>query len=419
MKLDIGTVFEHTSFKSCYFLLGGINRTQSRTYTCFFSQKNSHNEREWIYYCDDNITYFKSWFDLITKILKNKEIPVIIFYQMRSKKDNFSEKEMTRENIESLENYAVQVDNVQEVPSIRFRPLEDVIRHETISTLEFANSSEVKALISNNSENKFKRNQPISNSTNNTSNSSLELNEYICGMCTCKNKIETVFCGKCGYNNENIIKESLRKKKQTEKGATPFEVERVSKKDKEESSNTENNPFKKENKKVLNYNNSTNEIITSNSKLEKIDKELNKISSDIIKHLEKPFVSNQAMSIDDEKSKEFLIKDLNLPKQIKSNSKKEIPIKIEKPISKIVRDICNLCFETKCVCEKIKEERQSSLKPKEKEVEDRIRPYSILKEADRKSKKLNRKSDDTEWECEICKEINKINNYRCSSKDAF
>lgn len=307
LKLDIGTIFEHSCFKSFYFLNGGINRTQSRTYTCFFSQKNTHNEREWIYYCDDTILYFKSWFDLVTKILRNKEIPILIFYQLRSKKDNFSEKEMTRENIESLENYALQVDNVQEVPSNRFRPFEDIIKHDNNSALEYAHSSDVQALISNSSDNKFKRNQPISNSTNNTSNSSLDLNEYLCGMCSCKNKLETLFCGKCGYNNENIIKESIRKKKQNEKGSTPFEVERISKKDKEEANNSEHNPFKKENKKVLNYNNSTNEIISPNSKLEKIDKELNKISSDIIKHLDKPLSGNQGVSAEDDKSIEMLI----------------------------------------------------------------------------------------------------------------
>ena len=308
LKFDISTIFEHSNPKTLYCLFGGINRTQSKTFNCFFSQKNSHNEREWIYYCDDIVTYYKNWFELICRILRNKEIPCMIYYEIKSKNHNFNEKDLSRENIGILENYAVQIDNLKEIPLQIFRPLEDVIKLDNLNCE--LNSTDVNGIIVKNTENKFKRNQqPICNSTNNTSNSSVDLNDYICSQCNSKNKIENLYCGKCGQNNENTIKDSLRKRKTMDKGGTLVE-ERLSKIEKENNYGEQNNPFKKDNNKakVLNYNNSTNEIISSNSKLDRIDKELNKISSDIITNIKNFEKSNIKDSfIDDEKGLYLII----------------------------------------------------------------------------------------------------------------
>jgi hypothetical protein len=218
---DLSSLFEHSSKQKVFFeFFGGICVKPGQTYTCFFKSKeiNSSSLESfiWSHYDDENFTSFSSWFDLISHLLKNLEFPLILFYQIQEKYTD-SEKDLTQEELQTLERYARSADNTANILQNRFRPKEDVINFDY--DFNFVNEN----IYNENLRHLMKRQKQSSkNSTsistskpnsNNNSNSRIEQpTEYICSKCLAKNRIENQICSMCNRNNEDVIEDLLRKR---------------------------------------------------------------------------------------------------------------------------------------------------------------------------------------------------------------
>ena len=77
---DLNLIFENSKENVFYEFLGCILRTNNRTYSCLFFQKN-FNSKEYIYYVDEQIYYFKTFFEVLCRLLKSQEMPILIIFQ--------------------------------------------------------------------------------------------------------------------------------------------------------------------------------------------------------------------------------------------------------------------------------------------------------------------------------------------------
>lgn len=224
---DLGTLFDHSSKQKVFFeFFGAILLKPGKTYSCFF--KNTHNTNTsnsnindylYIHYDDDKITNFSSQFDLISYCMKNSEVPILLFYQIQEKY-NDSEKDISLDELQILERYARNADNLNYIISNRFRSNEDIIRFEKVDStnsnsqgLYTRNPSNASTLPLNQSSKNSSSISTSKPSSTNNSNSRIDpVTEYACINCYSKNRIECPVCLKCNKNNEAAIEDLLKKR---------------------------------------------------------------------------------------------------------------------------------------------------------------------------------------------------------------
>ena len=233
--LDLSIMFDYSSKQKVFYeFFGCFLIKPTKTYSCCFRQNNKDESFSWIYYdCgkivsqnnNQNSHYsFSNWSDLISFLLANGEYPIMLFYQIQQKYQ-VDDKEMTNEEILTLERYAKSADNFNNIVVNKFRTSEDIIRSEpssSSSSLNYNSGNDQKNLNANkvlpiNLNNKSRDKSP-SNTNNN--NSRLEMNttnnnlsgEYKCILCFAKNRIEDIFCFKCNQNNEAVIEDIIKKR---------------------------------------------------------------------------------------------------------------------------------------------------------------------------------------------------------------
>lgn len=218
---DLSTIFDHSSKQKIFFeFFGAICIKPGKTYTCFFKNVEGHASNPsnqsctWTHYDDEKMTSFSSWFELISFCLKNLDFPIMLFYQIQEKYSD-NEKELSYDELQTLERYARNADNLQNILQNRFRSDEDIINYDY--ELNFVNDNEI------NLRHLLKRQKQISKnstsistskpSSNNNSNSRIEQpTEYICSKCQSKNRIENQICSVCSKNNEDVIEDLLKKR---------------------------------------------------------------------------------------------------------------------------------------------------------------------------------------------------------------
>lgn len=263
---DINLIFEHSNENIYYEFLGCILRSNNRTYSCLFFQKN-FNTKEWIYYVDEQIYYFKCFYEVLCRILKNQEMPILLIYQQLQENYNMdiaaAEKDLTEIQVEILENYAKNIENTPEILSNQFRPIEEIIKIEYTFNSSNSIDENIRNSNGNAQDNKFKRISSNNNNSTNINSSNFLTNtsqsgeiEYVCTYCGQKNKLENKNCLKCKGNNETNIKEFLIKKKNTDK-FIDIKADNIN----ESVSKTQSNVFKQ---KTLTSNLSANNIIVKN-----------------------------------------------------------------------------------------------------------------------------------------------------------
>jgi hypothetical protein len=225
---DLGTLFDHSSKQKVFFeFFGAILLKPGKNYSCFFKNNtsnttNSHiNDYLYIHYDDDKITNFSSQFDLISFCLKNCEVPVLLFYQIQEKY-NDSEKDISLDELQILERYARNADNLNNIISNRFRSNEDIIRFEKIDSTHSQSHSQGVYTRNPSNASTLPLNQSSKNSSSistskpsstNNSNSRIDpVTEYACINCYSKNRIECPVCLKCNKNNEAAIEDLLKKR---------------------------------------------------------------------------------------------------------------------------------------------------------------------------------------------------------------
>jgi len=225
--LDLSILFDYSSkLKVFYEFFGGFLIKPSKAYSCFFRQQSGNqneNNFTWIYYdCGkistntsehNNYTVcFNNWFDLISHCLANGEYPIMLFYQMQQKYIDH-EKEISNEEIQTLERYAKSADNLNSIVVYKFRPTEDIIKSEPSSKSNSLHLNNNPHDLNNlKSASKGSSNISSSRNTSNNSNSRVETGEYNCIYCFAKNRMDNMLCYKCGQNNEAVIEEIMKKR---------------------------------------------------------------------------------------------------------------------------------------------------------------------------------------------------------------
>lgn len=219
--LDLSILFDYSSKQKVFYeFFGAFLIKPSKTYSCFFRQQtgNQNDDFTWVYYDCGKITSnsseqnytlsFNTWFDLISHCLANGEYPIMLFYQIQQKYiDN--EKDISNEEIQTLERYAKSADNLHSIVMYKFRPTEDIIRSEPSS-----NSNSLH-LNNNAIQSGSKGSSNIStsrNTSNNNSQSRMDTGDYNCIYCFAKNRVDNMLCYKCGQNNEAVVEEILKKR---------------------------------------------------------------------------------------------------------------------------------------------------------------------------------------------------------------
>jgi hypothetical protein len=195
---DIGAVFDQTSKqKNFYEFLGVILMKPSKSYSaCYKSQTTN----QWTYYDDETVISFNSWFDFIYHCLKHSEYPIMIYYQLEEKYIDSDTDDLSNEEIQMLESYARNSDNINLIMQNKFRPYEDIIRIDSENISNKGHSSKTTSISTS------------KNNSNNNSHSRLDLGEYVCAYCFSKNRIESPLCFKCNKNNEHVIEDMLKKR---------------------------------------------------------------------------------------------------------------------------------------------------------------------------------------------------------------
>jgi hypothetical protein len=196
---DIGTVFDQTSKqKNFYEYMGVILMKPGKSYSACY--KNTITN-QWTYYDDEEIIYFKSWFEFIYYCLKHSECPIMVYYQLEEKYIDSDTDELSNDEISVLEAYAGNSDNLNTIMLNKFRPYEDILRLENDNTSNKGHSSKTSTSISTSK-----------NNSNNNSHCRIDLGEYVCAYCFSKNRIESPLCYKCNKNNEHVIEDLLKRK---------------------------------------------------------------------------------------------------------------------------------------------------------------------------------------------------------------
>ena len=171
-------------------LLGIVLMRNTKSYTCVFKKvihSSSGNVNVmWVYYEDDNVIGFHSWFEFIAFCLKSGDTPLMLFYQLEdeSKMNSNSICSLSKNELYLLERYAHNADNVSKIFMNKLRINEDVIM----------NTQHVHKV---NSESLKKGGERCMKG------------EFMCYSCQSKNSVDNVICRKCGTNNTDIVKEIL------------------------------------------------------------------------------------------------------------------------------------------------------------------------------------------------------------------
>ena len=203
---QIESVFDlsmNNALKSKRFeLLGVVLIKNTKTYTCMF-KKTSNNTGNimWVYYDDDNVIVFHSWFEFVAHCLKCGDTPLMLFYQLEdeSKSNIGNNSTLSKNEIYLLERYAHNADNVSKIFTNKLRINEEVIPVVQQNYQQNHNESIKKG--------------------NNMSAGGTIKKEYMCYGCKCKNSVESVMCKKCGLNNADVVKEMLHIKQSNAKHA--------------------------------------------------------------------------------------------------------------------------------------------------------------------------------------------------------
>ena len=183
-------------------LLGVVLIKSTKTFTCMFRKvSNSTGNIMWVYYDDDNVIVFHSWFEFVAYCLKSGDMSLMLFYQIEdeSKLNIGNNSTLSKNEIYLLERYAHNADNVGKIFMNKLRINEEVIPVVQQSYQQNHNDS-------------LKRN-------NNMSGGGTIKKEYMCYGCKCKNSIDNVICKKCGINNSDVVKEMLHIKQSNVKYA--------------------------------------------------------------------------------------------------------------------------------------------------------------------------------------------------------
>ena len=236
---ELGHIFNYgenkgNTGKYFYELLGGVCIGSNKNYTSFY--KNSLSQ-EWLHFDDEKVVRFQQFSELISNCLKYSEMPILLFYQL-NEKFNDRDKDLTTEEINNLERFCRNLENLNIIVQNQFRPIEDIIKYvgteeggemplspinnnsniggpkgvnkfkrgeKTASTISNNNTGDNSSTTNNNNPNKS--NSTISNSRQNSNS------YYECFFCGYKNKIEDNIshCSKCLKNNERMIEEVKRK----------------------------------------------------------------------------------------------------------------------------------------------------------------------------------------------------------------
>ena len=173
-------------------LLGVVLIKSTKTYTCMFRKiSNSTGNVMWVYYDDDNVIVFHSWFEFVAFCLKSGDMPLMLFYQIEdeSKSNTVNNSAMSKNEIYLLERYAHNADNVSKIFTNKLRINEEVI-------------PVVQQNCQQNHSDSIKK-------SNNTSGGENLKKEYTCYNCQWKNSVDSVVCKKCGSNNTDVVKEML------------------------------------------------------------------------------------------------------------------------------------------------------------------------------------------------------------------
>ena len=223
--LDLSILYDYSSKQKVFYeFFGGFLIKPSKAYSCFFLQ-NSANQNDnftWVYYDCGKITSntseqnytlsFNNWFDLISHCLANGEYPIMLFYQIQQKYIH-NEKEISNEEIQTLERYAKSADNLNSIVMYKFRPTEDIIKSEPSSSSNSVNLNNIHDINNLKSVSKDSSNISTSrNTSNNNSHSRMDTGEYNCIYCFAKNKMDNMLCFKCGQNNSAVVEEILKKR---------------------------------------------------------------------------------------------------------------------------------------------------------------------------------------------------------------
>jgi len=205
--LDLSILYDYSSKQKVFYeFFGGFLIKPSKAYSCFFLQ-NSANQNDnftWVYYDCGKITSntseqnytlsFNNWFDLISHCLANGEYPIMLFYQIQQKYIH-NEKEISNEEIQTLERYAKSADNLNSIVMYKFRPTEDIIKSEPSSSSNSVNLNNIHDINNLKSVSKDSSNISTSrNTSNNNSHSRMDTGEYNCIYCFAKNKIDNMLC---------------------------------------------------------------------------------------------------------------------------------------------------------------------------------------------------------------------------------
>jgi len=219
---DLSTLFDHSSKQKVFFeFFGAICIKPGKTYTCFFKNLEASypiNSMDvtynWTHYDDEKVTNFSSWFELISHCLKNMESPLMIFFQIQEKYSD-NEKELTTDELQTLERYARNADNLPNILQNRFRSDEEIINYELDLNFVNDNNENLQHLLKRQKQSsKYSTSISTSkpNSTNNSNSRIEHVTEYICSKCLSKNRIENQICSVCCKNNEDVIEDLLKKK---------------------------------------------------------------------------------------------------------------------------------------------------------------------------------------------------------------
>jgi hypothetical protein len=220
---DLSTIFDHSSKQKVFYeFFGAICIKPGKTYTCFMKNmegttpsNSSDRLYTWTHYDDEKLTSFSNWFELISFCLKNLEFPLMIFYQIQEKYTD-TEKELSLDELQTLERYARNADSLQNILQNRFRSDEDIINYDyDLNLINENNENNLRHHLKRQKHNS-KYSTSISTSkpnSNNNSNSRIEQpTEYICLKCQSKNRIENQICSMCSKNNEDVIEDLLKKR---------------------------------------------------------------------------------------------------------------------------------------------------------------------------------------------------------------
>lgn len=129
---ELSTLFDHSGKAKVFYEFSGLITTKNYLInSTFYKKKTSSSTSMWIYYEDNTVNSFASYFEVISFCLKNSLIPVGIMYQTIEDKYVDNDPEIGFEEMGILEKFASTLDNQGEIFSNRLRPIEEVYKEKS------------------------------------------------------------------------------------------------------------------------------------------------------------------------------------------------------------------------------------------------------------------------------------------------